>query len=372
MSPQSSSLRAEQQQQQLRQRQRAIYCCGESSRMSNSQIAQAASEAFHQRLDCDFNDDITSNALNYCPITTMSTNLNNNISTSNNRLQLKKRKKSREVVSNNNSNSTFSTFESDFVSGIFRDLSQVQPSDIDSSSDQPDQVLVTDDDGDLSSTSLTLSRPSKRFKSSCGKIPSLASSYKSFAFLNTLAGKDATNTSSDVVPPQSAHPFLRRVSLNSERSSSTATATTTVVSDETIDTDHINSLVDKVLIESLPFPSIPPTVSSSSCSSNNLTQTAVPAAQVLETPGSIGNTTAPSLEGGMHDSKDTYGWFVDMDLDLDDRNGDDVPNPYEKINEKDALSFKAVTALKKTTDLDEEVEWAKAADTVDDVLGDLF
>jgi len=53
-----------------------------------------------------------------------------------------------------------------------------------------------------------------------------------------------------------------------------------------------------------------------------------------------------------------YGWFVELEDDADD-------------NDKD-LAFKELTAPKKNIDLDNEVDWACAADTVDDVLGDFF
>lgn len=59
-----------------------------------------------------------------------------------------------------------------------------------------------------------------------------------------------------------------------------------------------------------------------------------------------------------HSDKSSYGWFVELD--------DDDENDNEE------LAFTAVTAPKKNTTLDNEVDWACAADTVDDVLGDFF
>lgn len=55
--------------------------------------------------------------------------------------------------------------------------------------------------------------------------------------------------------------------------------------------------------------------------------------------------------------KSPYGWFVELE---DEDNG----------NEE--LAFTAITAPKKNVDLDNKVDWACAADTVDDVLGDFF
>jgi len=57
--------------------------------------------------------------------------------------------------------------------------------------------------------------------------------------------------------------------------------------------------------------------------------------------------------------KSFYGWFVELD---DDQNE----------NDNQELAFTAITAPKKNTHLDKEVDWACAADTVDDVLGDFF
>jgi hypothetical protein len=65
-------------------------------------------------------------------------------------------------------------------------------------------------------------------------------------------------------------------------------------------------------------------------------------------------------------SKDHYGWFVEMD---DECTGLSV-NAYNNTSQKN-LAFLAPTAPK-GVDQDAEVEWAKAADTVDDVLGDFF
>jgi len=64
--------------------------------------------------------------------------------------------------------------------------------------------------------------------------------------------------------------------------------------------------------------------------------------------------------------KESYGWFVEMD---DGENHQEDVDPYSSTNAN--LAFSAPTAPKRSN-LDEELEWAKAADTVDDVLGDFF
>lgn len=63
--------------------------------------------------------------------------------------------------------------------------------------------------------------------------------------------------------------------------------------------------------------------------------------------------------------KESYGWFVEMDEDHHINLGD----PYKVST--GTLAFSAPTAPK-AANFDAEVEWAKAADTVDDVLGDFF
>jgi hypothetical protein len=101
------------------------------------------------------------------------------------------------------------------------------------------------------------------------------------------------------------------------------------------------------------FPNLPATVSDSSCDTG-LTRALL-----------VRHVTTPE-----NDTKESFGWFVD----LDDHQTTPDPEalsglPY--IVSSDDLAFQASTAPKRVND-DAEVEWAKAADTVDDVLGDFF
>lgn len=107
-----------------------------------------------------------------------------------------------------------------------------------------------------------------------------------------------------------------------------------------------------------------------------LTQTSVQAAQV-ETYSNL-NTF---VGGSEHEHKDVYGWFVEMDEEaLQDRfqavedaseNCKAIANP----DLQESLTFAAAPTeqdqVKRSVELDSEVEWAKAADTVDDVLGEI-
>ena len=69
----------------------------------------------------------------------------------------------------------------------------------------------------------------------------------------------------------------------------------------------------------------------------------------------------------------SFGWYVDMDED-EEYPADDshCAQGYDKVSSSEGdLAFSAPTAPK-ASNYDAEVEWAKAADTVDDVLGGLF
>lgn len=124
---------------------------------------------------------------------------------------------------------------------------------------------------------------------------------------------------------------------------------------------------------------------------------------------SLHEDSAPAARAGQSDEstsnkEDSFGWFVSMDEDDDDDDGandeDDTSDgymrccyhrrssllaschsfasastapadPYFHKESTDCLAFSASTAPK-ASNHDAQVEWAKAADTVDDVLGDLF
>lgn len=325
--------------------------CNDVCSMSNSQIAQAADVAFshHKRLDADFlrSNDVACNPLE-CS------------SSSNCRFSLRKRKKSFEPVS-------FDAFgmnsNTDFISAIFSDLQHANAS----SGNHADNNGYENPSTSPPSNDVThvsdpeFSRPAKKSKISMSR------SRKSFSRLPNVSSLRDINQTVSMSPNGDAQDSPRKlVSLDGSYFSSD-----TIVSDANVDTNLIHNIVDKVLIESLIFPCLPNTVSSSSCSSNNLTQTSVHAAQVLENPPSKTLTV-----GGEHDKGiDTYGWFVDVDLDDGSDRTDAISDAIEKNRKTDSinqLSFETFTAPKKTNGLDEEVEWAKAADTVDDVLGDFF
>lgn len=103
------------------------------------------------------------------------------------------------------------------------------------------------------------------------------------------------------------------------------------------------------------FPSLPPTVSDPSCSSTNLSFHTDQQPSVAE--------TCPSDD----DEKDTYGWFVVVDNDDEE---DIVQHTTPNGDAPRDLAFCAPTAPK--APVEDDVKWAQAADTVDDVLADFF
>jgi hypothetical protein len=73
------------------------------------------------------------------------------------------------------------------------------------------------------------------------------------------------------------------------------------------------------------------------------------------------------------ESEDHFGWFVDMDDDGVGMVCDDSHHCHKPASQsRGSLAFSAPIAPKQASHNDAQVEWAKAADTVDHVLADLF
>ncbi|GKY93955.1 hypothetical protein MPSEU_000362400 [Mayamaea pseudoterrestris] len=109
----------------------------------------------------------------------------------------------------------------------------------------------------------------------------------------------------------------------------------------------------------LAFPHLPAIVSSSSCDASKslLTRNHI---QYTDLQSSVTENAPDDIE--------TYGWFVEMDADEPCAGS---VTPATAATDKTALAFCAATAPC-ADDHSDDVAWAKAADTVDDVLGDFF
>jgi hypothetical protein len=87
-------------------------------------------------------------------------------------------------------------------------------------------------------------------------------------------------------------------------------------------------------------------------------------------PSTVSSASNPKITRKGQQSPDSeknpYGWFVEIDDDCSEHAVDAYISSANK-----SLAFVAPTAPK-ADNHDAEVEWAKAADTIDDVLGDFF
>jgi len=104
--------------------------------------------------------------------------------------------------------------------------------------------------------------------------------------------------------------------------------------------------------------------------------------RIHEDSTSTAATTSSDAQCEDINKEESFGWFVAMDEDNDDQDRDVCMHDCHRQfsgehgiafgnNEDNSLAYSAPTAPY-VLDLDAQVEWARAADTVDDVLGDLF
>lgn len=110
---------------------------------------------------------------------------------------------------------------------------------------------------------------------------------------------------------------------------------------------------------SIAFPYLPATVSDSSYSNNPSSPTSTLTHVISDLQSSVTEKSIPT---------ETYGWFVEMEEDV--ANASQAPSLDLYFPPKD-LAFSAHVAPK-ADNYDAELEWATAADTVDDVLGCFF
>jgi len=281
---------------------------------------------------------------------------------SNGLVQRKKRKLSEAVIASSTSTSTTSQISLDFLSGIFQDLSDV------------------------------VSTPNAAFSRTIH-------SHNNNSINNSIS-------SNDVSVPKTKR--CRAGSLTSVRSLATLQAQDSDQdsSDDALAAQIVDTVFASRVIDMPMFPHLPHTISASSCSSNNLTLTSVPAAQVIETHhhyyynnnqnSTVDTTRSFCASNSQHCSMDTissmleeaaptdeeseeYGFYVDLDNDSIHQRLESVTKATETCRRSllgsHDLAFSSSILSKAeplSEELDSDIAWAKAADTVDDVLGDLF
>ena len=282
----------------------------------------------------------------------------------------------------------------DFLSGIFQDLAACDV-DVDvEEGDRTRSVTYAPHDALVSSDSTSWSccgRPAK--KSRLSKTQTLSRCSKSFAKMEISA--IAIRGPEDPLIPdgESLSSRSKQTPLSLDLSFSGDDDDVHPVLHVTSDSTAAKMLVDHIFSDSITkfninfpdLPSLPATVSASShaCSStNNLTRTSVEAPQeVFETPHLI-HVAGKEHEHKLRDGYGSgYGWFVEMDDEkLRERlqavaaafeNCRAIASPEDAGSTALSLAF-AASGPKKAVHLDSEVEWAKAADTVDDVLGGIL
>jgi hypothetical protein len=231
------------------------------------------------------------------------------------RINLRKR-----TVSGDSGAMIVSSVNSAFLSGLFADVARVQD---ESPPPPPASESTSREEGE------TMVPPSKKSRLSLNKsISRCAKSFKSIA--------DALLSPTGVVD-NALYSFDREDSLHYQLC---------CVSDK----DGVQTTESLRDVAKLAFPQLPATISNSSCSS------------LTRKLSDLQSSIAENIQ------KESYGWFVDMDNE-EEADTHDYTDPYA-ASKKD-LAFSAPTAPK-ASDYDAEVEWAQAADTVDDVLGDFF
>ena len=221
------------------------------------------------------------------------------------RFSLRKR-----TVPNDQRGDVISSYNSDFLTGLFEDLAKAS-----TSSSSVEEELDPRLDETLSSkkSRLSLTRSMSRCGRSCANLVAVSP-----------------------MPEQGHHPVINVKALMDATKSQRASQQDLHHCVSSSSSDESNSFFCK-----LAFPHLPSSVSDSSLSLTRKGQ------------------QPPESE------KNTYGWFVEIDDDYDH----DV-DAYSTSTFKN-LAFIAPTAPKAHC-YDAEVEWAKAADTIDDVLGDFF
>lgn len=116
------------------------------------------------------------------------------------------------------------------------------------------------------------------------------------------------------------------------------------------------------------LPQIPVTVSSSSCSAASATRQSSSVVTPRDEDVMVGKMNEDQ------DQSESYGWFVNMDedeADTADQSGVASTSMFLPDTKPADLAFNAITAPS-AENQDLEVQQALAADTIDDVLGDLF
>jgi hypothetical protein len=247
-----------------------------------------------------------------------------------------------------------------FLSGLFADVAKASEATTGSSSDEisPNQAKKT-----RKEKSMSIARCEQSFAVLMKAINEASEddlSSESCANSNTaIFGDAATATTSSI---------HRDNSLQYQLACVTASLTSTATS-KSADISSATGVV---------FPNLPATVSNSSYG-NNMNTNHHPASSPITTLTHVISDLQSSTteKTSQTSSNDTYGWFVEMEDETSFFNVSSTPTSISCLPLVDQyfapkdLAFTAQVAPK-AENYDAELEWATAADTVDDVLGCFF
>jgi len=310
--------------------------------MSNTELAQATATAFSstQRLDADLPP---TSAVGINPL--------------DNGHQLSRKR--RACGDNEVSRSAFPNCSVNFLSGIFDDIAKAQAQ---TPSDMNADVMKTSSHQLFSGTSHLdngiITHKNKKSRSRLSRsLSRCRKSFKNIPAAFTSSSAATVSTEVTQITDLSSH-TVSGIGVDGEYEPQSPIPT-----DQVIVSDHFTdaaSIIDEVLNGNIPFPKLPASVSEYSCSTNNNS------IQIME------NSALDLPKKRL--LKACYGWFVETDEDEQLRKraqaiADASIKAWTSID--NSLSFSAATASKNAVD-DDELEWAKAADTIDDVLGDFF
>jgi len=297
------------------------------------------------------------------------------------RFALRKKRNFNERSKQGSSPVNLSSYNSDFLSGLFADVAKANvlrelSIDLPSSSTEtstaakttyPSSIFDVNSPSHIVPDATSSPRPTKK-----SRVSFRSSSFRTRASCMNLASQVHSNASkhSERMPPK----------ITIETSTLENNITTTKVDSLAYQLDCLKqskrslpasvspTKKSKKDIAALAFPNLPSTVSDSSCESNNVTSTGLTRERCLIPHGSAPEITA----SGNSSNKESFGWFVDLDDNEDSSVFSRSTNSRRDLVCQD-LAFQAPTAPKPATDhVQEEMEKAYAADTIDSVLGDFF
>jgi hypothetical protein len=249
------------------------------------------------------------------------------------------RKRSFSHPNNNNTREVgLSTYNSSFLSGLFADIAKANET---NEVEDPRMELET-----------SHSSPCK--KSRLSRTKSISRCGKSFANLQAAVNASSSLKSKAPILAPILTPCTDSTNSPIKRDDSLSYQLHCVSSASSNESDSMQTAA----IGKIAFPQLPATVSNSSCS------------QLARLTRRNSGQLLPESET---DSKESYGWFVNVDDDDESRaplTATDSSYAYASSSSLGDLAF--FSAPKRANRHDAEVEWAKAADTVDDVLGDFF